>query len=124
MSRYAVRADHTAEQLIDGEAVVINFETYHYYGLNQTATAVWALLKDGGRERDELAAALAAALDAPATAVSADVAALLDALVAEGLIETTTIAATAPATIAIDGPYVSPHMEKHGKLDQLMLSGE
>jgi hypothetical protein len=122
--RYAVRGAHTADQLIDGEAVVINFETYHYYGLNRTATAVWSLLKDGGREPAEVAETLAAAFQAPAHVVAADVAAIVDALVAEGLVEATAEATAAPASLPPSGAYVAPHVERHGKLDQLMLSGE
>jgi len=122
---YAVRADHTAEQLIDGEAVVINFDTYHYYGLNRTATAVWSLLKQGGRTSDAIADAVAAACRAPLPQVQADVGTVVGEMLAEGLIEVVAVAADAPARLDdIGGGYVPPLMERHGKLDQLMLSGE
>jgi hypothetical protein len=122
--RYAVRAEHTAEQLIDGEAVVINFDTYHYYGLNGTATAIWSLLKAGGREPAELASALSTAFQAPLSTVSPDVDRAIAALLDEGLIETTDAAAEVAAEVAATSAYVAPQLEKHGKLDQLMLSGE
>lgn len=122
--RYTVRGDQTAAQEIDGEAVVINFETYHYYSLNRTGTAIWKLLQDGSRERAELSAALAVAFNQLKTAVAADVDALLDALLAEGLVHTTETAAALPASIDLAGEYVPPRVDKHEKLDQLMLSGE
>lgn len=122
--RYAVRTDHTAAQDIDGEAVVLNFDTYHYYGLNKTATAVWTLLSAGGRTTSELTGLVADAFGAPAEAVTADVRMLVDTMLAEGLIAVTTTAAASVPALGRNGAYVAPHLERHGKLDQLMLSGE
>lgn len=34
---------------LDGEAVILNLETETYYGLNETATRMWALLSEGPR---------------------------------------------------------------------------
>lgn len=121
--RYIARHEATAEELIDGEAVVINFETYHYYGLNRTATALWTLLKTGGLDPEALTQSLAAAFAVPADTIGPDVVTIVDQLRAEGLIEPTS--ATGPLTrLEVVGPYVPPRLEKHGKLDQLMLSGE
>ena len=122
--RFEARAEQTATQELDGEAVVINFDTYHYYGLNHTATALWASLQAGGRDRRELSAALASAYGtAPETAAS-DVDALLETLLEEGLIEATDGVATGGIAIAAGGEYAAPKLDRHGKLDQLMLSGE
>ncbi len=122
--RYAVRADQTAAQLIDGEAVVINFETYHYYGLNRTGTALWRLLETGGREPRELASTLAAAFNRPIAAVAPDVDRLIAVCLKEGLIERTERPGDAAAAPELSGEYIPPSLEKHEKLDQLMLSGE
>jgi hypothetical protein len=128
--RYAVRMDQTASQDIEGESVVINFETYHYYGLNRTATAIWKLLFARPCDREELTAWIAGAYRVPAASVSADVERLMDVLVAEGLVEVVDAAAAgspgAPgdATLSGDGSYEAPRLDKHDKLDQLMLSGE
>ena len=91
--RYAVRTGQTAAQEIDGEAVVINFETNYYYGLNRTGTAVWKLIQDGGRDRADIAGALAAAFRTSTDAVATDVDRLIDALLAEGLIQAVATAA-------------------------------
>jgi erythromycin esterase-like protein len=122
--RYVVRTDQTAAQRIGPEAVIINFETYYYYDLNRTGTAVWDLLLEGGRDRDELSGALAAAFKTPVETVSRDVDALVDQLLAEGLIATSPAAAGTPAVVHLTGAYVAPLLEKHEKLDQLILSGE
>lgn len=122
--RYAARAEHTATQEIDGEAVVINFDTYHYYGFNRSASALWSLLRDGGRERDQLAEALRSAFGISAATAGADVDRLIAALLEEGLIEATASVAPAQPQIDGDGDYVAPQFDRHGKLDQLMLSGE
>ena len=122
--RYAVRTDQTAAQEIDGEAVVINFETNYYYGLNRTGTAVWKLLQDGGRDRADIAGALAAAFRTSTDAVATDVDRLIDALLAEGLIQAAATAAAGPAAVDAADEYVAPRLDKHEKLDRLMLSGE
>lgn len=122
--RYVVRTEHTAAQRIAGEAVVINFETYYYYALNRTGTAVWDLLQDGARDRDEIAAALGTAFGRAAADVAADVNALIDTLLAEGLIEPGTRGSSGDTRIKPAGAYVAPSLEKHERLDQLILSGE
>jgi len=122
--RYGVRAENTATQEIDGEAVVINLDTYHYYGLNRTATLVWAMLHDGGRERADLVEGLAGAFALLPEATAADVDRLIEGLLDEGLIHATDAVAPSGFAVAIDGDYVPPRLERHGKLDQLMLSGE
>jgi hypothetical protein len=124
VERYAVRTDQTAAHEIDGEAVVINFETNYYYGLNRTGTAVWKLLQDGGRARADIADAFAAAFRTSSDAVAPDVDQLIDALLAEGLIQLTATTAAPPAAVVAAGEYVAPRLDKHEKLDRLMLSGE
>jgi hypothetical protein len=122
--RYEVRAENTATQEIDGEAVVINFDTYHYFGLNRTATALWTLLQGGGRDRAELADALSSAFGAMPATTAGDVDRLIEILLHEGLIEATDAVAAGGAAIEVGGDYVPPKLDRHGKLDQLMLSGE
>lgn len=122
--RYVVRTDQTAAQRVGPEAVVINFETFYYYDLNATGTAVWDLLVEGGRDREELAGALASAFGHPLDAVARDVDVLVDGLLAEGLIAASPTRADKPAVVRPTGAYVAPRLEKHEKLDQLILSGE
>jgi hypothetical protein len=122
--RYTARLDQTAAQTIDDEAVVINFETYHYYGLNRTGTAVWRLLQEGGRTCGDIATLVAQAFAAPREVVTADVSRLIAQLVAEGLAEPTTTSAGPAAPLPHSPGYVTPTIEKHDKLDQLVLSGE
>lgn len=129
IERYEVNTSQTAAQEIDGEAVIINFQTYYYYGLNRTGTVMWKLLQSGGRSRDEITEALVAMFRAPSAKVASDVNALIDRLLAEGLLQPSAMAgapsgAPAPSDLAATGEYVPPQLEKHEKLEQLMLSGE
>jgi hypothetical protein len=69
-----------------------------YFGLNPVGVRVWALLPPAHETLDGLCGALAAEYpDAPPEAIRADVAELLDALAAHGLVRAPGAAAAADA---------------------------
>ena len=70
---------------IDGEAVVLDLASGHYFGLNPVATRVWAVLA-AGASVDDAIATITAEFDAPEAAIAADVRALVSDLVARGLL--------------------------------------
>lgn len=76
------------------------------------------------RDRADLVEALAGAFDMLPEATAADVDRLIEGLLEEGLIHATAAVAPSGFAVEIDGNYVPPRLERHGKLDQLMLSGE
>lgn len=45
--RFEVPA-HVADQVVDGEAVLLNLQTGVYFGLNASATHAWSVLKQTG----------------------------------------------------------------------------
>jgi hypothetical protein len=125
-TNYAVSADETAARVLDGEAVIIDFTTGFYFGLNPTATALWLRLQEGPRSADGLSAALAAAYGADPGDVATDVRFFLEGMAAEGLVATTGEAEIPVAADDLEahGPYLAPLAERYEKLDELMLSGE
>lgn len=122
---YVVRREDTGSQLIDGELLVINFETSFYYGLNGTATAVWNLLA-APRTLEAVASRIATASGAPPETVAADVDELVGRMVKEGLVEAGTADPVPADDVRIDmaAGYASPTLERYERLERLILSGE
>ncbi|MGE3277960.1 MAG: PqqD family protein [Vicinamibacterales bacterium] len=69
---------------LGSEAIILNLESGVYFGLNDVGTRVWTLLVD--HDLRATVGALVDAYDAPAAQIEADVLALVDALVAKGLV--------------------------------------
>lgn len=74
-------------RVVDGEAVVIDVDSTYYYGLNRTGTVVWLLLAERAMSREDLVAYVASEYGRPPAEVDGDVAALLEDLVRERLVE-------------------------------------
>ncbi len=71
---------------LDGEAVLLDLDTSHYFGLNATGVRIWALLAEGGdlaAIRDRLAEEYALAPEA----IAADLQDLCAVLEREGLVD-------------------------------------
>lgn len=77
--------DHLAAA-IDDELVLMSVEKGNYYGLDAIGTDIWQRL-DGQVIVSDLCAALGRDYDADAETIRRDVLALLERLMAEGLIE-------------------------------------
>ncbi len=87
--RHSVHRQNTRWRIVDGETVVINLTSTHYYSLNKTGTYVWNLLLEGGQSVDDLAGAVASRYGQPLDVVVGDVRALIDDLRREELIVAT-----------------------------------
>jgi hypothetical protein len=83
-TRVRPAADVLFRQL-GGEAVLLNLATGSYFGLNEVGARIWALLGAGETLRASLAT-LSAEYDASAEQLRADLLALVDELVANGLL--------------------------------------
>ena len=70
---------------LDGEAVLLDFASGRYFGLNAVATRVWTMLAAGSSVADAVSA-VAAEFDAPREEVARDVDALVADLVSRGLL--------------------------------------
>lgn len=87
MTAFRVNEDVIFREL-DGEVVLLDLASGRYYGLNAVGARVWAVIAAGGGV-DDAVATVAAEFDAPEPEIAADVAALLDDLVARGLVART-----------------------------------
>lgn len=106
MPEYRIRTPKVVHETVDGEVVAIDFDTGSYYSLRGPAEAVWSALGDDTRPVD--------ALVATAAGTPAEVAAFLDQLVEEGLVER-----IGPPTDGADpGPLV---FEKYSDMEELIL---
>ena len=121
---YALASDDLAVRVLDGEALVLDFATGYYFGLNGTGTALWQLLETAPRSASVLISAVATGYSLDADEVAPDVAHFLDGLVDGALVVTVDQDGSTVAPIAVDGPYLAPVVERYEKLDDLILSGE
>ena len=70
---------------LDGEAVLLDFASGRYFGLNAVATRVWTMLA-AGSSVDDAVSTVAAEFDAPREEVARDVETLIADLVSRGLL--------------------------------------
>ena len=70
---------------LNGEAVLLDFGTGRYFGLNPVGTRIWTLLTEGSTV-SAIVDILAAEFDAPAAEIAADVEVLLSELSSRGLV--------------------------------------
>jgi hypothetical protein len=71
---------------VDGEIVLLNVTSGHYFGLDGAASRIWQLLDDNGTSVAALCDTLSAEYDVDRATVDADVAALVDGLVGNQLV--------------------------------------
>lgn len=82
-------ADGATFETVDDGAVILVFGNGQLYSCNDTSAAFLSFL-DGRRSLTEVAALMAAEFDAPIEAISGDLGALVDEMVAEGIIVSVT----------------------------------
>ncbi len=78
-------------ELDDGTGVVLNLDTKFYFTLNSTAVALWKALRSGAFTPRELAHELALEFEVEEDVAEHDVLELLAQLLAEGLLERSTV---------------------------------
>ncbi len=70
---------------LDGEAVLLDLRSGHYFGLNSTGSLVWSMLRDG-LEPDAMAQRLAGEYEIDLARARADVEAFISTLFERGLL--------------------------------------
>ncbi|MBJ7413880.1 MAG: PqqD family protein [Niveispirillum sp.] len=81
-----VRTDHCLASEIDGELVMMDVESGHYFCLDAIGHDIWNRLEQPVRVGD-LCTALEQAYAAPLDVITADVLRLLNSLASEGLVK-------------------------------------
>ena len=115
-------ADRVAARIIDGEAVLIDFETNLYFSLNASGTQIWRLLEGGAQSTASLSQALASAY--AAEPAEEELAAFLADLAENALIVE---ASGAAGNAELDGnqaDYEAPALTRYDTLDKLIVCGE
>jgi hypothetical protein len=125
--RYRIRTPWVANQVIDGEAVLIAFETGAYYSSERTGASVLSLLERQAPV-SEIVARLSATHDASSETIEADVRAFIAHLSQEGLIvpcdatndpkagESDETPTTAAAHV-----WAPPLLTRYGDLEDLLI---
>lgn len=101
---------------MDGELVVINFNSGLYYSSVGIGTAIWQLM-EAGQSLGTIAATIARDTGAAPAGVETDVTGFLDQLLAADLIEATTGSA-AEAAIEYSGTYAAPTLTAFNDLEK------
>jgi hypothetical protein len=70
---------------LDGEILLLDLRSSHYFGLTGTAARIWQLI-EAGEDPESIPATLAAEYDADETIIKDEVTAFLDDLVGRGLL--------------------------------------
>jgi len=89
MTRYRIVPDALSASLSDG-AVLLQLYTKRYFSLNETGSRIWSLLEQQATD-EEIIDALVREYDVEKPEAARAVNQLLDDLVAERLIETTSV---------------------------------
>jgi Coenzyme PQQ synthesis protein D (PqqD) len=125
--RYRVNSPQVINEIIDGEAIMINLATGSYYSLDRVGGDVWTML-EASRPVEDIVAELGRLYDAPEQDVRRGVEDLLEQLAAEELIVPcgddvgADTGATPPAlTASKRGPFRPPALEKFTDMQDLIL---
>jgi hypothetical protein len=113
---YQITSAKIVHQTIDGEVMVICFDTGNYYSLTGAAAELWRMLSS-----PQTARGLRSRFADGDQEADGAVKRFLDTLIAEGLIEAAAAAATAPAAANDTISSSSLVIEKYSDLQSLLL---
>jgi hypothetical protein len=121
-SRYRINEPSVIGEILEGELVLVHFESGCYYSIRGTGSDVWNLAISG-HTAGEIAEKLAAHHRLPVAEIAAGVGPFVAQLVAEQLLAPASAAgACASAAKLSTGAYVQPAIEKYDDLaGQLLL---
>lgn len=119
--RYCVNRAEVVDEVIDGEAVMINLTTGSYYCTNATGALVWEALA-GGNTVAGVAAVLSSRFDTASADLGADIESMLADLREQGLV---VAGDDQGAADEVPGggtkPYEPPRLETFTDLQDLLL---
>ena len=123
---YQVSGPNVVHETVERETIVIHLEHGTYYSLTEAGACVWDVVLRGGDAADAVAAVTASYEVASETAAP-PVAALLDALVAEGLlvVDDAAPALHLPAATTVHAtrrPWVTPQLGRFTDMQELLLA--
>ena len=114
---YRIIENKVAHEVIDGEAIVIHFDTGNYYSLGGSASQLWQWIA-AGASRGEMLEALG-----PLTAEEvASIDAFIASLVQEGILEEDKKAKPGKPLEKYEGVFEPPTFSKYNDMQNLLLS--
>jgi hypothetical protein len=125
-SRYIINAPRVAHQVIDNEAIIIDFESGAYFSVDQTGAQVWELL-DRNLSVAELAACLEQQYHRPTDEIQSAIGQFIGQLLEEGLIRPgennadrlPSTPGSSPASPGLD--FQPPVLNKYTDMQDLLL---
>jgi hypothetical protein len=124
--RYCVNEPSVISEVIDGETIVLNFESGHYYSFNPTASEIWMRVCAGHPVAAATECVARRFAGDPAT-IQSEVAAFVRRLEQEQLIRPATAGAPSAATATgtpsdpVVAAFASPDFEKFTDMEELLL---
>lgn len=122
--QYVVNAPSVISEVIDGETIVLNFESGHYYSFNPSASEIWSSLA-AGQSLAAVVEHVAHRFAADRSEVRAAVEAFVRTLEEESLIRRADGGANGAAPHATDGSppgaFAPPAFEKFTDMEELLL---
>ena len=121
---YQINGDQVAHEVIEGEAILINFTTGSYFSLEGSGGRVWEGLAAGPASASTLANSLAAVVAVEPAALRETLARFLEELQQEGLVAATDRVAQPLAPGALEDsprPFEAPILRKYTDLEALLL---
>lgn len=124
IARYRLNSPTVIAEVIEGEAIIVNLDSGAYYSLDGAGAEVWAAAQSGATLA-ELIGLTAAQYHGTAAETASGIAALVEELVAEGLLVTNSATGedvAAPAAPNGDRPpFVKPVLQKYTDMADLLL---
>lgn len=121
---FSVNSPQVISEHIDGEEIILNFESGTYYSLNPCGRVIWRGLQDG-LDQQALQALLTQRFPQNVAQAVPDLESLIDQLQREQLIVPVrsdgASAAAASEALAAMASYESPRLEKYTDLQNLLL---
>jgi hypothetical protein len=124
-ARLSVNAPKVANQLIDGEVIMINLDTGTYYSLDKVGALVWSLIQQSA-SLETIIEGISFRYEASREEMLDSVAKLIDDLSAENLIRIDEAAVESNAPRAVDPApqkqkFEAPSLQKYTDMQDLLL---
>jgi len=121
---YRINSPAVIGEVLDGEAIIVNLDSGAYYSLDGAGAVVWAAAHSGVL-LEELIRLTTAQFHGTDAEITDGITALIEELVAEGLLVTSSAAGTVtpgPAAPSEDRPpFVKPVLQKYTDMADLLL---
>jgi hypothetical protein len=121
---FVINAPSVVSEIIDGEVIVMNLKSGHYYSSDKVGAVLWAWIEDGKTEA-EMHRLAAARYSAAAGEIRAALAVFFDRLMEEGLVRATAAPEAAVADgdgqAAGDEAFIAPELNAYTDMQDLLL---